>query len=512
MKKFYITTAIVYANAFPHAGHAYEIVTTDIMARYKKMRGFDVYFSTGSDEHSINVFTKALEQGKDPKVYCDEMAKIYKDLWKKYDIAYDDFIQTTEERHKKTVADIFKRCFDSGDIYKGTYEGWYCRSCEAFYNETELVDGCCPTHKMKPDIVKEENYFLKLTKYSEKLLKHIQDNPSFIEPASRRNNAIAMINEGLRDISVSRNGQKWGIPLSFDPEHKVYVWFDALINYVSAAGYADNAEKFKKYWPCDMHVIGKDIVKFHCIIWPIMLMSAGIELPKKVYGHGFLLNKGEKMSKTRGNVVDPEKTVDTFGCDAVRHYFAARVVNGDDGEFNEESVKTAFNVDLANDLGNLINRSLNMVEKYCAAAVPAYKKEIETPRMKEIREAIEALEKEYTEKMDSFDLSLAMEKVWKRISIANKFIDEAAPWKLAKEGKTAEVDNVMFLLLEIIRLTSICVSPVMPSTAVKIWKKLGVNYAEGYDFEKEMKFGVYPQGTKVEKGDPLFPRIEEKKS
>ncbi len=518
LKKFFITTAIDYVNSKPHIGHAYEKVTADIIARYKRMRGFDVLFSAGTDEHSINVYTKAVEQGKDPKAYCDEMAKVFKDVYAQYQISYDDFIQTTEDRHKKAVAELFKRCFDTGDIYKGNYEGWYCRSCEAFYMESDLVEGECPVHKTKPDVLKEENYFLKLTKYQDRLLKHIRDNPGFIEPETRRNETVNMIKEGLKDISVSRHGQKWGIPLSFDIEHKVYVWFDALINYITVSGFPADDKKFAKYWPADAHIIGKDIIKFHCIIWPIMLMSAGLPLPKKVFGHGFLLSGGEKMSKTRGNVVDPVELAanplfagTAFGTDPIRYFFAAHITNGQDGECTEEAVKTRYNNDLANDFGNLINRSLNMVEKYFAGTVPALDMPGLDGKMNKIMEMSQDLFKKYAEKMEAFDLSGAMELAWELVRAANKLIEDEAPWNLQKQGKIKELGSVMYLLCESIRLVTLAIAPVMPRVAQAIMKQnLKMNLdMQRINLDKEMEFGKITAGMKVEKGSPLFPRIQD---
>ncbi|HPI02527.1 MAG TPA: methionine--tRNA ligase [Candidatus Goldiibacteriota bacterium] len=510
MKKFYITTAIDYANSRPHAGHAYEKVATDIMARYKRLRGYDVAFCTGTDEHSLNVQAKAKELNKDPKQYCDEMAVAYRDLCALYEITNTDFIQTTEERHKKSVTELFKRIYDAGDIYKGKYEGWYCKSCEAFYNKTDLTeDNCCPTHKVKADLITEENYFIKISKYTDRLLKHIEDNPGFIEPDTRKNEILAMLKSGFRDISVSRPGINWGIPLPIDPSQTVYVWFDALINYITSAGFATDDAKFNKYWPADVHIIGKDITKFHCIIWPIMLMSAGLELPKKVFGHGFLLNKGEKMSKSRGNVVDPVEMAQKYGAEAIRYYFAADVVNGEDGDFNEDAVKLSFNTNLANDLGNLINRSLNMVEKYSEGLSGKYDESEADDNMKNLAAQEKALWKKYESAMEAMNFSEALKETWKIIGMSNKLIDLSTPWNLFKNGQKAALENVLYLLLEAIRLTSLAIAPVMPATAEKIWVKLGTAYdMKSLDLEKEMQFGLLKEGTKVSKGDPLFPRIQ----
>jgi methionyl-tRNA synthetase len=466
--KFFLTTAIDFVNSRPHLGTAYEKITADIIARYRRLAGHDTYFLMGNDEHSQNVFKKAVEAGKDPLAYCDEMEQVFRGVWKRLDLSFDDFIRTTDrKRHFPAVQKMAQACLDNGDIYEGAYEGWYCESCESFKPEKDLVEGLCPIHKTQPQWIKEKNWFFRLSKYQQQLLKHYDQHPTFIEPEVRRNEILRLVEGGLEDISMSRAGQSWGIPVPFDPDSVVYVWFGALINYAAAVGYGWDDARFKQWWPANLHIVGKDITRFHCVIWPAMLMSAGLELPKQVFGHGWVYFKGERMSKTMGNIVDPLDAADRFGPDPLRLYLAKEIPYGGDGDFTWERFEEKYNADLANNLGNLVNRVASMTERYQHGRVMA-------TDGGSLRATARHSVVQYREAMNVHALHEGAAAAFTLISAANNYIAETEPWKLAKDpAKAVELNGVLADLAESLRIAAMLLLPIMPASASEVLRRVG---------------------------------------
>ena len=465
---FFLTTAIDFVNSKPHLGTAYEKITADIIARYRRLAGFDTHFLMGNDEHSQNVFRKAAEQGKEPLAYCDEMEQVFREVWKRLDLSFDDFIRTTDrKRHFPAVQKMAQACLDNGDIYEGAYEGWYCEGCESFKPEKDLVEGLCPIHKTKPEWIKEKNWFFRLSKYQQPLLKHYADNPSFIEPEIRRNEILRLVEGGLEDISMSRAGQSWGIPVPFDPTSVVYVWFDALINYAAAVGYGWDDDLFKKWWPASLHVVGKDITRFHCVIWPAMLMSARVPLPAQVFGHGWVYFKGERMSKTMGNIVDPLDAANRFGPDPLRLYLAKEIPYGGDGDFTWERFEEKYNADLANNLGNLVNRVASMTERYQQGRVRATDG---GPLAAVAAQSVSA----YRGAMNVHALHEGAAAAFRLVSAANNYIAETQPWALAKDpAKADRLNGALADTAEAVRIAATLLAPIMPSSATEILRRLG---------------------------------------
>ena len=511
-KTYYITTPLYYPSGNLTIGHTYTTVAADAMARFKKLTGYDVKFLTGTDEHGQKIEEKSKEDGVKPKEYVDKIVGNIKELWKTLEIDYDIFIRTTDEKHEEIVSKIFTKLYEKGDIYKSEYEGYYCTPCESFFTESQLNEGKCPDCGREVKLQREEAYFFKLSKYGDKILKHFEENPEFLKPVSRRNEMINnFLKPGLEDLCVSRTSVKWGIPVPFDKKHTIYVWFDAVCNYITALGFlSDIDHDYKKYWPADVHFVGKEIVRFHTIIWPAILLALDVELPKQVFGHGWILFDNDKMSKSKGNVVYPEPIIDLYGIDTLKYFLLREFSFGQDGSFTREKFLNRLNSDLANDLGNLVSRTIAMIDKYNGGIMPSAK--VAGDYDEDLREVAISTPANVENRMNELDFSNALEEIWKLIRRTNKYIDETTPWILAKdEENKGRLDAVLYNLSESLRIISVLIRPFMESTSNAIWRQLGIDKGQGTEWTDLMEWGELPVGQKVRKEDPLFPRLDVKK-
>ncbi len=507
---FYITTPIYYPNDVPHIGHAYDAVSVDVIARYHRLRGERVFHLTGTDEHGLKLQRTADTAGMDPQAWVDEMEPKWREVWARLDISYDDYIRTTEPRHVAAVEKLLRAVHDNGreDIYLGQYEGWYCVPCEAYYTEADLIDGKCPIHDRPVELMREENYFFRLSAYADRLLEHYEANPLAVQPEVRRNEVLSLIRGGLQDFSISRTSFSWGVPLPWDPAHVTYVWFDALTNYITAAGYVSDPETFGRVWPADIHMIGKDLIRFHAVYWPAMLMAGGVELPRQVWAHGFITVGGQKMSKTNATGIHPFELLDHFGVDAYRYYFMREIQFGQDGSFSWESMTERYNADLANGLGNLASRVLAMIGSNFDGVVPA-------PSVEDAADDLPDVAAGVVRRVDRLMLDVALSQaiaaVWEIVSRANGYLVEKEPWQLAKDpARRDEMASILYASAETLRILAILIQPLMPSAALRLWSQLGIAEPLGEQrLPGAAAWGGLAPGTQTNRGEALFPRLED---